>query len=171
MAEHKMHQKEEAVRYIVRVHNTDLDGDSAVVLALTNIKGIGIMLSNAICTLAKVDKNKKAGTLNDAELKRLEQVLANPVASGIPIWMANRRKDPVDGKDVHLFTSDLDFVRSNDIKHMQKIRCYKGVRHATGQPVRGQRTRSHFRKNKGKAAAVYKAKAKAAAPAAKDDKK
>jgi ribosomal protein S13 len=34
---------------------------------------------------------------------------------------------------------------------MKKIKCYKGVRHMLGQPVRGQRTRSHFRANKGKA--------------------
>jgi len=70
------------------------------------------------------------------------------------------------GKDMHLLTADLSFVTDNDIKFMKMIRCFKGARHAAGQPVRGQRTRSHFRKGEG--VGVVKTKL---APAPKADKK
>ncbi len=69
---------------------------------------------------------------------------------GTPVWMLNRRKDLELGEDRHLITSDLTFTQDNDIKMLKKIRSYKGVRHILGQPVRGQRTKSNFRKNKGK---------------------
>ena len=46
---------------------------------------------------------------------------------------------------------DLDFTVDNDLKRMKMIKCYRGMRHAFGLPVRGQRTKSNFRKNKGKA--------------------
>ena len=62
--------------------------------------------------------------------------------------MMNRRKDYEDGKDKHLLTSSLDLQKELDIKRLKKIRSYRGLRHALGQPVRGQRTKSHFRKNK-----------------------
>ena len=48
----------------------------------------------------------------------------------------------------------LSFTQDNDIKMMKKIKSYKGVRHILGQPVRGQRTKSNFRKNKGKVLGV-----------------
>ena len=81
--------------------------------------------------------------------------------------MLNRRNDPEDGSDKHLLSSDLKFTVENDIKMMKKIKCYKGVRHSLGQPVRGQRTKSNFRRNKGKVMGVVR---KAVAPAAKDEK-
>ena len=64
--------------------------------------------------------------------------------------MMNRRKDLETGQDMHIITTDWDLTIDNDIKKMKKIRSYKGVRHMIGQPVRGQRTKSNFRKNKGK---------------------
>ena len=83
----------------------------------------------------------------------------------------NRRKDEETGESKHLLTTDLEMARDFDIRKMKKIKSYKGWRHAMGQPVRGQRTKSHFRK--GTAMGVIKAKAKpgATAPAAKGDKK
>jgi small subunit ribosomal protein S13 len=150
---------EQKARYIVRVHNTDLDGNKSVRHALQKIKGVGVMFANAVCIVTSVDPYKKAGFLTDEELKLLEEAVKTPLKVGIPQWILNRRLDPADGDDKHLVTTDLDFVKSNDIKHMQKIKCYKGVRHSSRLPVRGQRTRSNFRKNKGKAASVYKTKA------------
>jgi small subunit ribosomal protein S13 len=156
-------------RFLVRVYNTDLDGDKQLRTALTKIKGIGIMFSNAICLSAGLKPSSKASELKEQEIKRLNEIIKDPLNAGIPEWMVNRRSDPITGLTSHLLTSDLDFVKGNDIKHMQKIKCYKGMRHATGQPVRGQRTRSNFRKNKGKAAGVFKVKI--AAPAAADKSK
>ena len=57
-----------------------------------------------------------------------------------------------------MITNELIFSKEQDIKFLRRIRCYKGVRHALGLPVRGQRTRSNFRKNKGKAMGVKRAK-------------
>ena len=70
----------------------------------------------------------------------------------------NRRKDIDTGKNIHIIGSDLSLQKEFDIKRLKKMKCYRGVRHSTGQPVRGQRTRSHFRKNK----SVGVAKARAA---------
>ncbi|MCB9358656.1 30S ribosomal protein S13 [Candidatus Woesearchaeota archaeon] len=145
-------------RYIVRIHNTDLNGEKAVGQALTKIKGVGKMFARAVCISAKVDTEKKAGLLEDKEIESLNEVVKNPLKFGIPTWMLNRRNDPFEGTDQHLLTSDLDFVKGNDIKHLQKIKAYKGMRHAARLPVRGQRTKSNFRRNKGKAASVNKAK-------------
>jgi small subunit ribosomal protein S13 len=62
----------------------------------------------------------------------------------------------------------LDLSRDFDIRRMKKIRSYKGWRHATGQPVRGQRTKSHFRH--GGAIGVAKGKARQAPAPVKDEK-
>ncbi len=72
--------------------------------------------------------------------------------------MLNRRKDVETGEDKHIVTTDINFVNDNDIKVMKMIRCYKGIRHSMGLPVRGQKTRSNFRKNKGKVMGVKRSK-------------
>jgi len=68
---------------------------------------------------------------------------------------------------MHLVTSELDFAKSNDIRLLKKIKAYRGVRHMYGLPVRGQRTRSNFRRNKGKPMGVMRNKAAKAAQAEK----
>jgi len=153
-------QKDQKVKYIVRIHNTDLDGEKPLEQAMKKIKGVSVMFSHAVCVTSHVDADKKTGLLTDDEIKKINDVMDNPLKAGIPEWVLNRRADPETGKDIHLFTSDLDFTKANDVKHMQKIRCYKGVRHASRLPLRGQRTKSNFRRNKGKAASVFKTKAK-----------
>jgi small subunit ribosomal protein S13 len=162
------------LRHLVRVLNTDLMGEKQVMYALTKIKGISIMLSNAICTKANIPKNKKTGYLNEREVAALESVITKPLSAGIPVWMLNRRSDPDTGVDHHLITSTLDFTHDMDIKKMKKTKSYKGLRHQWGQPVRGQRTKAHTRKNKGKGSlGVQKKKvgAPAAAPAKDAGKK
>jgi small subunit ribosomal protein S13 len=157
------------LRHLVRVLNTDLKGDKQLMYALTKIKGISVMLANAICTKANISKTKKTGYLNEREVAALENVINKPLSAGIPVWMLNRRADPDTGVDHHLITSTLDFTHDMDIKKMKKIRSYKGTRHQWGQPVRGQRTKSHTRKNKGKGSlGVQKKKVGAPAAPAKD---
>ena len=68
----------------------------------------------------------------------------------------NRKKDFLDGSDKHLITSNLDLAKELDIKRLKKIRSYRGLRHATGRPTRGQRTRSNFRKNRKKGVGIKK---------------
>ena len=137
-------------KHIVRVADTDMSGNKLVGTGLTKIKGVSFMFSNMVCKIAGVDQNKRIGNLTDAEIKKLDEIFSNPSAFSAPSWMFNRKKDPEDGKDKHLLTADLTFVESNDIKMMRKMKSYKGIRHSFGLPVRGQKTRSNSRKNKGK---------------------
>ncbi|MFH0868031.1 MAG: 30S ribosomal protein S13 [Candidatus Woesearchaeota archaeon] len=151
MTEQKAENKEkDNFRYFVRIVNTDLDGNKSIGNALRKIKGVSFMFSNMVCNIAGIDKTAKTGYLNDEQVNKLDEVLTNPLKHNAPNWMLNRRKSYEDGKDYHAVTGDLNFANENDIKRMKKIRSYRGVRHGQGLPVRGQRTKSNFRKNKGK---------------------
>ena len=149
-------QSKQELKYFVRIANTDLDGNKPIGNALTKIKGIGFMFSYAICHVSNIQYNKKAGYLSEAEALKLDDILKDPLKFGIPVWMLNRKRDPEDNADKHLIGANLTFTEDNDIKMMKKIKSYKGVRHSLGQPVRGQRTKSNFRKNKGKVLGVKK---------------
>jgi len=150
----KQNKKEtkQEFRHIVRISNTDLDGNKRIFMALRKIKGINFMMANAVCSVAGINKMKKTGELSEEEVKKIEEVIKNP--KELPSWMFNRKRDPETGKNIHLISAELDFVNENDIKIMKKIKCYRGVRHMFGLPVRGQRTKSNFRKNKGKVLGV-----------------
>ncbi len=155
-------------RHLIRIANTDLDGKKAVVYALKDIRGVGVPLANAVCQVTKIDGLSKSGNLSDVDVKKLDEAIKDPLKFGIPAWMLNRRKDLDTGHDKHVITNDLIFNKENDIKLMKRIKCYKGVRHSQNAPVRGQRTRSNFRANKGKVMGVKTGGAKkAAAPAGK----
>jgi small subunit ribosomal protein S13 len=168
-------QKQETVkkyRHIVRVANTDLDGAKPIFKALTKIKGVSFMFSNLVCELTNTDKNAKTGELDESTIKKLDEAIDNPLKFDAPLWMLNRRKDYEDGNDKHLVTSKLDFTKQNDIRRLQKIKSYIGIRHYNKLPVRGQRTKSNFRRNKGKAAGVMKKSSQAGSSADKGkDKK
>jgi small subunit ribosomal protein S13 len=146
-------------RHFIRIANSDLNGNISIQRALTKIKGVGFQFSNAICTTLKLDLKQKTGYLSDDNIKRIQDLLKDPLKFNIPIWMLNRRKDYETGEDKHLLASDLDYTQDNDIKLMKKIKCYRGNRHAKGLPSRGQRTKSNFRKNKGKGSLGVKRKA------------
>ena len=143
-------------KHIVRIVNVDISGEKQTRFALTKIKGIGINLPDIICSVAGVDKTKKAGNLHDAEVVKLNAVAQNPAEHNIPSWLFNRRKDYESGEDKHILTGTLNFVKDNDIKRLKKIKTLRGMRHQKGLPVRGQRTRSNFRKSKGKVVGVRK---------------
>ncbi len=140
----------EEFKYIVRIANTDLDGNKPINHSLTKIKGVNFMFSNMVCGLADVEKRKKTGNLTEKEIAAIFAVLKDPLKYNAPVWMLNRRKDYETGEDKHLITVDLNFVKDNDIKRLKKIKSYRGLRHQWGLPVRGQRTRSNFRRNKRK---------------------
>ncbi|RJQ17618.1 30S ribosomal protein S13 [Candidatus Woesearchaeota archaeon] len=158
-------QENKDFRHLVRVVNTDLDGNKPIFHALQKIKGVSFMYANAVCTVAKIDKTAKTGNLSEQQVALLDTVLRNPLQYKIPLWMLNRRNDYETGETKHLLTGDLDFTKSNDIKRMKKIKSYKGLRHQWGLPVRGQRTKSNFRRNKGKV--TLGVQKKKTAPAAK----
>ncbi len=145
-------------KHIIRIANVDLDGKKQIRWALTKIKGVGINFADALCSLAHIAKTCQTGQLTDQQITALDRIVGNPLAAGIPTWLANRRHDYESGENKHLITGALIYQQDNDLKLMKKIRSYRGVRHMQGQPVRGQRTRSNFRRNKGKVIGVVKKK-------------
>lgn len=136
----------EEFRQMIRFLEKDINGNLQAVYALTRVYGIKYTMSNAICNLARIDKAKKMGFLSDQELEKIQSIIKNP--KDIPSWALNRNKDRETGNSTHLTGADLKFSRDIDIKHLRKIKCYRGIRHSLGLPVRGQRTRSNFRKGK-----------------------
>ncbi len=149
---------EQEFRHIVRVVSTDLDGNKPILQALRKIKGVSFMYANMVCSLSGVDKTQKTGYISDEDVRKLDEAIRNPLKLGAPFWMLNRRKDYETGADMHLTLGDLDFTRSNDIKRLQMIKSRRGLRHAAKLPLRGQRTKSNFRKNKGKVQGIGKKK-------------
>ncbi len=137
---------EEEFKHMVRIARKDVDGNKPVVNALADIKGVGIALSGAVCSSMGLDLNQKIGYLPDDTINEIEEAIKNPKKHDVPEWMLNRRNDYETGKTVHLIESDLMMRLRDDLNRMKKIRSYKGRRHEVGLPVRGQRTKSTFRK-------------------------
>jgi small subunit ribosomal protein S13 len=157
-----MEQEKTGFRYLVRIMDTDLDGNKQLADALTKIKGVSYAVANTTCILSGIAKRKKTGEMNDDEIKKLNSILGES-SKLLPVWMLNRRRDVETGEDKHIFTANIDVAKEMDIRTMKKIRSYRGVRHSLGQPVRGQRTKAHFRKNKGKGLGVVKSREQRAA--------
>lgn len=155
--------REQELQYFVRIANTDLNGKKPICVALTKIKGIGNRMAQIICNKVNIEGNRKAGSLTKEETVRIEDILKTLSKCGIPSWVMNRQKDVEEGLDRHIVTSDLIFCTDNDIKNMKKIKSYKGIRHSLGLTVRGQRTKSNSRKNKGKLSLGVQKKASAKA--------
>jgi small subunit ribosomal protein S13 len=135
-------------QHIIRFAGTDIQGTQLVTYALTNVKGIGIGIANAIMEKAGVDPATRMGLLSVAEVEKLEDIILNPVKYDIPTWVLNRQKDMETGKNIHLLSADLVFQNKTDIDEMKKIRSWKGIRHSYGLKVRGQRTKTTGRKGK-----------------------
>src|SRR4030043_2121553 len=151
----KKHTEKKKEYYsIVRILQTDLPGNKKLLTGLTYIKGVSWAISNAVCKILKLDENKKIMELTEKEIDLITEFLKNPK---LPKFLLNRRKDFETGEDGHFIGTNLDMKKEFDIRRLKKIRSYRGLRHALGQPTRGQRTRSHFRsKGKKKAAGVTK---------------
>ncbi|PWR75628.1 30S ribosomal protein S13 [Methanospirillum stamsii] len=136
-----MAQDEQEINYFVRVNNTDLDGTKPVITSLTGIKGVGRHTAKFIAETASVEKNALMGKLEEASVDRIREVVSN-YAERIPVWMSNRPKDIYTGEKRHLLGADVMMTVDDDINLLKKIRAYRGIRHETGQKVRGQRTKS-----------------------------
>ena len=101
-------------------------------IALTYIFGIGPKIASDICDEASIDVSKRVSELNDDEL--------------------NKIRDLIDQK--HSVEGDLRRKVSLDIKRLNDLGCYRGLRHRKKLPVRGQRTHTNARTRKGKAVAI-----------------
>lgn len=147
-------------RHIIRIIDKDIDGSLKAAYAIKKIQGISINLASVILKKAGVDPQLRAGFLTDAEIRKIEEVIKDPVKHEIPAWMLNRRKDLETGQDLHLIGADLSLRTKMDIDKMKEIKSWRGYRHAYGLKVRGQRTRTTGRK--GKAIGVKKKAVKGA---------
>ena len=134
-------------KHIVRIADTDLDGKRNVMFALTQIKGIGHRMAKSLTNILGIDATAKLGELDDETIGKLKTFVEQDIDS-LPDWMVNRRKDRYSGKNLHLLGKDVDFSRMVDLERLMKIKSYRGMRHAKGKKVRGQRTRSTGRKGR-----------------------
>jgi len=131
---------EERFRYVVRVAGTDIDGKLKLVYGLAGIKGVGVTTALSILRKLGIDPDMKTGLLTDEEVAKIEHLLSNPSKYGLPTWLFNRRKDYETGEDLHLVGSELIFKAKQDIEREKRIKSWRGIRHALGLKVRGQRT-------------------------------
>lgn len=121
---------------------SQVDGNAKVEHGLTQIRGIGRRIAQAIIRVARVDSNIRIGALPEKDLNKIEEIIINPIENGVPNWMVNRPKDLRTGDDLHIIGNKLEITIKRDIDRMKKIKSYKGVRHHLKLKVRGQRTKS-----------------------------
>lgn len=135
----------EDFKYIVRLANTDIDGEKGVEIALQGVKGVGKRVAEMIIKKAGVSRQQKIGSLEDSDIENLEQLIQS-YGEFAPVWALNRQSDFETGDDIHIIGVDLEMVRKDDVNRLKMIRSYRGIRHENGHKVRGQRTRSNGRK-------------------------
>jgi len=150
-------------RHLVRISGKDLNGSKKLLVALSDLRGVGYNFAHVITTQLNLDPKVRLGTLSDEQVKEVEAAIQS-AKSSLPQWYYNRRKDPETGESKQLLGSDLDFIQKNDIEDEKNIQSWKGVRHGLGLKVRGQRTRTTGRK--GRTVGVRKVALVAAAKAA-----
>ena len=155
MAEKKDYRKKKEEVTLVRVLGRDIRGDIKIKSALTKVNGISWAVSKAVCKILELDKEKMIQDFSKDELARIEDFMKAPE---LPLFLKNRRKDLDSGDDLHMSGVDLKLRCEFDLKRMKKIRSYKGVRHLNNLPVRGQRTKANFRRNRKPSVAAAKKK-------------
>ena len=112
---------------MARISGVDLPREKRVEIGLTYIYGIGRVSSNSILAKAEVNPDTRVRDLTDDEVKRIAAV--------------------IDGE--YTVEGDLRRDVALNIKKLQEIGCYRGIRHRKGLPVRGQKTKTNARTRKG----------------------
>ena len=112
---------------MARISGVDLPREKRVEIGLTYIYGIGRTSSNRILTEAGVNPDTRVKDITDDEVKRLAEVITGT--------------QTVEG--------DLRREIAMNIKRLQEIGCYRGIRHRKSLPVRGQKTKTNARTRKG----------------------
>ena len=113
---------------MARIAGVDLPREKRVEIGLTYIYGIGVATSNRLLKTANVDPNTRCKDLTDEEVKAISEAIET---EGVMVEGDLRR-------DVAM-----------NIKRLQEIGCYRGIRHRKGLPVRGQKTKTNARTRKG----------------------
>ena len=112
---------------MARISGVDLPREKRVEIGLTYIYGIGRVSSNKILAAADVNPDTRVKDLTDEEVARI--------------------RDVIDGE--YTVEGDLRREVAMDIKRLQEIGCYRGIRHRKSLPVRGQKTKTNARTRKG----------------------
>ena len=112
---------------MARIAGVDLPREKRVEIGLTYIYGIGRSSSNRILAEAGVNPDTRVKDLTDDEVRKLAAVIA----------------------DSQVVEGDLRREIAMNIKRLQEIGCYRGIRHRKGLPVRGQKTKTNARTRKG----------------------
>ena len=112
---------------MARIAGVDLPREKRVEIGLTYIYGIGRASANKILEAANVNPDTRVRELTDDEVKRLAEII---------------------DKD-YMVEGDLRREVALNIKRLQEIGCYRGIRHRKGLPVRGQKTKTNARTRKG----------------------
>ena len=132
-------------KHILRIAGKDIEGGKKLIVALSEVKGVGYNFAQVITQSLNINPDKRVGFLTDGELREIEQAIANPANAGIPQWYSNRRKNMDTGSTQHLITSDLDFAASNDIDREKVVMSWRGPgsgRSKTGSSPGGRRQAS-----------------------------
>ena len=117
---------------MARISGVNIPTNKKIHVALTYIFGIGSKIAGEICDQASIDVTKRVSELNDDELNKIREL--------------------IDQK--HVVEGDLRRKVSMDIKRLNDLGCYRGLRHRKKLPVRGLRTHTNARTRKGKAVAI-----------------
>merc|ERR1711976_62802 len=138
----------EKFQHILRVMNTNIDGNRKIAYAMTAIKGVGRRYAHVVCRKADVDLTKRAGELSEEEVEKVITIMNNPRQFKIPDWFLNRQKDVKDGKFSQCMANILDSKIRDDLERLKKIRAHRGLRHYWGLRVRGQHTKTTGRRGR-----------------------
>lgn len=133
-------------RYIVRIAGKDVDGSKKLIVAISEIRGVGFNFAQVMLNTLKIDPNVRIGFLSEKEVNVIEDGIKNPEKAGLPTWFLNRQNDVEAGSTRHLITSDWDLIVKTDIEREKGVMSWRGFRHMMGLKVRGQRTRTTGRK-------------------------
>ena len=144
MARQKEEELGEDFSYILRMADTDMDGQKTLATALTAVRGVGPRTAIQICKNTGFDPASLAGHLSVEEQESL-RVAIEGYAETVPLWMLNRQRDIESGDELHLTGQQVTLTLEDDINRLRTMKCYRGVRHASGNKVRGQRGRSNGR--------------------------
>ena len=144
MARPKEEDLGEDFSYILRMADTDMDGQKTLATALTAVRGVGPRTAIQICKNTGFDPASLAGHLSADEQESL-RVAIEGYAETVPLWMLNRQRDIETGDELHLTGQQVTLTLEDDINRLRTMKCYRGVRHASGNKARGQRGRSNGR--------------------------
>ena len=113
---------------MARISGVDLPRDKRIEIGLTYVYGIGRATSNRLLKEAGVNPDTRVRDLTDEEVGKI--------------------RDAIDADSI-LIEGDLRREIAINIKRLQEIGCYRGIRHRKGLPVRGQKTKTNARTRKG----------------------